>query len=354
MGRRAWLVAAAAGAVALSGCGGGDGADPLPPTTKDGSLGTALIYLPVGSTSVEFGDSSPWMIAHGFSRGEDGDLSKDDRFLKALQNASFTESGLWTYFRAMDDWGWSALDIDWSATATDARTEKMVHYVQFLSGVKISTIETSLIDHGYTAKGHRFTAPSLKTVHDDTDYGLLLSIGRNVRFYPDKHLMVSSNTVTDLELPSDAKSLANDRAVRQVVAPIKTADYVSITTGSGACITPRNSTPAQLKQLGPLGTVSATAAAVLNDNKSIATVSYPSEDAATSDLPHRKALLAQKSLVNNEPYQSIAHFALTRKGPTIRYTIGGRPLLVPQMLHTGDAPWAMCAPKGGGTASATS
>lgn len=351
VGIRSAVVAVACAAL-LVGCDGGGGGS-APPTTEDDALATALGYLPADVSTVQFGDATSWLKDHGFADETPTKLLADKRFAKESQQASYAESGLWNYLRVMDGWGWTAADIAWSATTTKGSSGPLVHYVRFRDDTDLDVVKKSLRTHGYRAHGQTLVGPSLAGIKDAVAASLVLNIGHTVRIYPDKHLMVGSSAGLP-GLPADSKSLGGRAGVRSVVAPVRTANYVSITAGPEACIMPRNSVPAQLKQLHGLGQITTSAAAVVSDTKSIATVAYSSSDAASKDLPHRKSLVKGTSLLRNQPYDQIAHFALTRQGSTIHYTIGAKPRVVPQMVRSRDAPWAMCGHPSSTSASPTS
>ncbi|WP_446666910.1 hypothetical protein [Flexivirga sp. B27] len=339
------VIAVAAGATLLSGCGASGGADEKPPTTKDHALATALSYVPDNLMSMQFGDTTAWLEDHGFADESPTELVKDDAFWRKSQNASFAESPLWQYARAMGGWGWSATDIAWSATANRSGDKTVIHYVRFRDSTDVGMVRKSLVAHGYRAKGSHLVAPTLGHTQDEVTEGVTNAIGQTVRFYPDKHLMVSTWYGHDVpDLPDEDSSLGARPEVRRAVAPISTASEVTVNTGTDACRTPPKTTPMMKQRLNGLGKVSTSVAAVVSDSKSIAAVEYSSEEAAKDDLPRRKALLEKNSLRMNEPYQSLAHFAVTRKGTALRYTITGRSRIVPEMLRSGDSPWDLCSP----------
>lgn len=339
------VIAVAAGATLLSGCGASGGADEKPPTTKDHALATALSYVPDNLMSVQFGDTMPWLEDHGFADESPAELVKDDAFWRKSQKASYAESGLWQYARAMGGWGWSATDIAWSATAHTSGAKTAIHYVRFRDSTDVGMVRKSLVAHGYRAKGSHLVAPPLGHAKDVVTDSITNAIGQTVRFYPDKQLMVSTWSGHDvLDLPDKDSSLGARAEVRRAVAPIRTASQVTVNTGADACRAPRTMPPPMKQRLAGLGQVSTSVTAVVSDSKSIAAVEYSSEEAAKNDLPRRKALLGKNSLRMNEPYQSLAHFAVTRKGTALRYTITGRSRIVPQMLQSGDSPWDLCAP----------
>lgn len=290
---------------------------------------------------MQFGDSTPWLKEHGFAKKRPAELLKDEKFFRQLPNAAFPESDLWNFSRVMKDWGWSAADIAWSATAAAGRGP-LLHYVRFRDSTDIGVVKKSLISHGYKEHGDKLVGPSLGSVADPLTAQIVASLGHTVRFYSDKHLMAGSTMDTLPELPDASKSLGAAAGIRAVVAPITTADYVRISAGADACIMPLRASARTLKQLDSIDRFTASATAVVSDSKSTATVAYSSSDAAAKDLPHRKAFVKGLSLRTREPYNRLARFTLKRQDSTIRYTIDAEPRVVTQMLQNQDAPWAMC------------
>lgn len=320
----------------------------------DATLATALSYIPKDATTVQFGDSTPWLTDHGFAKTKPVALLDDPKYFRA--QPSYQESPLWDYSRAMQGWGWTPADFTWSASVTLGQEGSPVHYVRFHDDLSLATVEKSLLAHGYKKDGSDLVGPGPAAAVDPVVAGVVLGIGQHVRFYPDKHLMVGS--VGDLpELPSTSDSLGAQADIRSAVAPISSAYYVIIGAGSKACMTPSTLLPAALQsiitKLG-LMPMSTTASVSVSDTKSIATAVYPSSDEAKQDLPHRQALLRGNSLVQNEPYASMARFTVTQDKSTLRYTIDAKPLLVQQMSANADAPWAMCRAKPASSTAPTS
>lgn len=345
------IVVVAVCAALLAGCGG---ASDSASTTKDETLATALGYLPADATTVRFGDSTAWLKAHGFAKKSTAELVKDEKFSRQIADAAFTESDLWQFWRVMTDWGWSAADIAWSATATTAKIP-FLRYVRFRDSTDLDTVKKSLLAHNYRKHGDTFIGPPPFGTKEPQNPQIVLAIGHTVRFHPDKNLMVSSSTASLPELADGSKSLGSDPGVRTVVAPITTANFVSISTGADACTAPGRASSTPPKRPRGLGQVATSATAVVSDTKSTATVKYSSSDAAANDLPQRKKLVKGLSVRTNAPYSRYADFALTQKDSTIRYTIEAKPTVVSQMLYTRDAPWTMCGhpSKSSGRASAS-
>ncbi len=197
------LLAACLAATVLPGCGAFDG---------ESRIEEALAFVPADAAFVVFTDQSAAEERLGFA-----DLtSESDQADIDAYNEEFIEAAPWSanrlqqQFMVTDEWGWNALDVEWSVDTGQVQVYRM------RDDLDMEVVADSFRERGYEESEEdgrlRFTREAGSDVAE-------VPIFADVVLVPDDHLLVSGgevDAITDL-LSGDAQSLAEVESVGELL-----------------------------------------------------------------------------------------------------------------------------------------
>lgn len=236
----------------------------------------------------------------------------------------------------MQQWGWSALDLDWEVELQGPGAPVRVYKLR--DSLSMQVVEKSLTDNNFTRSeasngGIRFNR-DLKKMSGPP---VFLA---GVTVFPDRHLLVAgpADVVAGL---SDASEQQPD--VADLLKSIPQAEMVLAAWGSGACVRGSRKSPRQADEQPALGEPTAWVAAMKDSAKAEIAARYSSDEQAAADLPARQKLFADGNLLTGIPVSKMLTATIAQQGPTLRYdaeVLRAGALL--QMWFTAGAPWAQC------------
>ncbi|MGI8415163.1 MAG: hypothetical protein ACR2P2_02935 [Nakamurella sp.] len=348
------LVAAVAALLTASLCSCSDtaGTPQAPPMAS--SLQQALSWIPAQVPEFQFVDMAAAKKRWGLSQ-TNGTTPVNSaawrEYSKKLQAANLGSS-LDIYDGAMADWGWTGADVDWEAmwTSKSGDANPPVTVDKMRDGLDMQVVIKSLKGHKFTETG---SGDALRFDRPMADAGNMPIFLQGVTVMSSKHIMITTYDKA-FAIPATGSSLATKADIGTLVGTLPAVDYLSVTTGTSACLHPediRPMTPSQVAaiskemNLGILKPITASAVAITDDTHATVRTRYADAKTAAADLSARKALLAGKSLVNQQPYQQLFGTAISVTGKTMTYqlTVKGTVMVVGRMIQSRDTPWAYCA-----------
>lgn len=248
------------------------------------------------------------------------------------------------------DWGWSSLDVRWEVQLTSEGPPSSV--IALDENLDMNVVLESLAGQERSGPGDRPTFRLSPATADFLPFFVATVL-------PDRHLVVLGEPDEELLAlaAGDGNPTTTDPAVTALLDAVGPADWVSVTTGVGACTDPMTlnprATPEQTEErfeefaaleLAPL---TASAVAVVDDEIGTIVTGYADDATAAADLPRRTALWTDgSSAVTGQPYPQIATLDdAVAVGSTIEYTVSSPergPIVLTSMWAQRDTPWAFC------------
>lgn len=287
--------------------------------TTSSSVEEALDYIPADATSVQIRDQGAAEQRLGIDDIETGASDADiERYLKASRNAPWVANSYTPYLETMTDTTFTALDIDWSASADSGSAQDSAFITQLYGmdpDLDLGEVGDALVGAGWTESdvdgGRKFEVELT-----DIEPATMLAGGypagqRTMVLLPDEDLMITGDYEPVLDvIAGDAESMRTSDTVRELLDDADDAEYVHLTPRSGMCVDPAvlllarriTPTPASMNQLrerigsSGLGTPSATASLVLADGDTLTTTSrllFDDGDDAAADRAAREEFLRE-------------------------------------------------------------
>lgn len=249
-----------------------------------------------------------------------------------------------------EDWGWSSLDVRWEVQlTTDGPPSSVIALDQ---DVDMDVVLESLAGQDRSGPDDRPTFRLSPATADFLPFFVATVL-------PDRHLLVLGEPDEELlaQAAGEGDSLATDPEVTALLDAVGPADWVSVTTGGGACTDPMELNPRaapeqvqeQFEKFAALelAPVTAAAVAVIDDEVGTIVTGYADDSTAAADLPRRTALWTDgTSAVTGQPYPQIATLdGAVASGSTIEYTVSSPargPIVLTSMWAQRDTPWSFC------------
>lgn len=313
--------------------------------TTSSSVEEALEYIPDDVTSVQIRDQGAAEQRLGIDDIETGASDADiERYLAASRNAPWVANIYTSYLDLMSDTAFTALDVDWSASAFAGSAQESAFITQLYGmdpALDLAEVGDALAGAGWKRSdvdgGWKFEVEVGGIDPMTRLAGGYPVSGFQMLLLPDQHLIVTGDYEPVLDvIAGDSDSLGTSDDVSELLEDTDDAEYVYVTRGSGTCSPnlglPR-ATPTMLEKLwdrydaSGLGIPSITASLVLADGDTLTNESrllFDNEDAAAEDKAAREKFLRESTnSVTNEPIVDVLEvdeITVDGASETIEYT----------------------------------
>lgn len=321
---------------------------------RTGSLADALATVPASVTEVTYYDQARAMERWGVA-DLDATAFDDESQAEQLQTyldksgAAGIGSHLSQYTAGMGDWGWSGLSVDWEITYTTDGPPTSISKLR--DELDMNAVMDSLTEHKFSRSGD---GEKIRFDRDQSDtLGELPILFGGATVIPSQHLLISTAN-TDFALPEHGNSLAADDTVSSLLAGLRAADFLHLSTGDGACLDPAavlgaRATPESIEQfagdLPDVEPIVAAATALIDDEHGSVRTLYAEAASAESDVEARETIMNKGiSWATREPYSGLFVADISVNGPRMTYQLSlkTRPAIVGRAVYTRDTPWAFC------------